>query len=274
MKGLTSSIRKLIPQAPLWSNHIQRPAKTRIIPPTTIAEAPGVVYFCACINRMMGGDIFQRMESLCRKAGIDMITTSETLQSCCGQIFSSKGYADAYKHMANQTVEQLWNATRQGALPVVLDVSSCTQTLLHSRPYLTQENQQRFDNIQLLDIVDFAADWLLPRLHISRPKEKVVFHPVCSVQKMGTLPKLQAIGRACAKQADIPVFAACCGMAGDRGMYYPGLTSAATKRESDEVKQQTYEGYYSTSTTCEMALSESVGAEYTGILTLLDESSD
>jgi D-lactate dehydrogenase len=39
------------------------------------------------------------------------------------------------------------------------------------------------------------------------------------------------------------------------------------------VKQVKYDGYYSTSKTCEIALSEAVGVKYESILTLLDEVS-
>jgi len=63
-------------------------------------------------------------------------------------------------------------------------------------------------------------------------------------------------------------------MAGDRGFYFPELTSSATKSEAGEVKQSDYQGYYSTSRTCEMALSEAVGKEYESILKLLDEVSE
>jgi D-lactate dehydrogenase len=63
-------------------------------------------------------------------------------------------------------------------------------------------------------------------------------------------------------------------MAGDRGMYYPELTASATKIEAEEVNQAEYHGYYSTSRTCEMALSQAVGKNYESILKLLDEVSE
>ena len=83
-----------------------------------------------------------------------------------------------------------------------------------------------------MDIIDFAAEKLLPQLTITRQKEAIVFHPVCSTYKMGSLSSLQIIGKSCAKHATIPFFAKCCGMAGDRGFYYPRLTTSATKIES------------------------------------------
>lgn len=275
MPGLTGMTRKLLPFLPNWSpqfggldlngykDHQESNQEKDI----------QIVYFPACISRMMSGEVIRAFYSVCAKAGIAVVLPEKTEGSCCGQIFSSKGFPDAYRFAANQTLDRLWAVTDEGRLPVVLDVSSCTQTLLGSRPYLTTENQSRFDALQILDIVDFAADIALPRLKISKPKEQVVFHPVCSVQKMGTVAKLQAIGNACAKRADMPVFAACCGMAGDRGFLYPELTAAATRNEADEVKARSYDGYYSTSKTCELALSAAVGEEYHSILNLLDEVS-
>jgi D-lactate dehydrogenase len=65
--------------------------------------------------------------------------------------------------------------------------------------------------------------------------------------------------------------AGCCGMAGDRGFLFPELTGAATRPEASEINQNPYEGYYSTSRTCEIAMSDAVGKNYHSILYLVDE---
>jgi len=156
---------------------------------------------------------------------------------------------------------------------VIMDVTSCTQTLKGYRKVLSEENAKKFDQLKILDVIDFAADILLPRLNISKPKNNIVFHPVCSSYKLGTVSKLQKIGSVCSVKSDVPLSAKCCGMAGDRGFYFPELTASATRPEADEVKMKQYDGYYSSSTTCEMALSESVGKQYESILKLLDEVS-
>jgi len=252
--------------APVNSNRAINGNDTTVSPLT-------IVYFSSCISRMMGGDIFQTFASVCRKANVSVVIPKDSQGTCCGQIFSSKGFTEAYRLTANQTLGKLWEHSQEGTTPIVMDVTSCTQTLKSSRPYLTDENKARFDKLALLDVIDFASDVLLPRLKITARKDKIVFHPVCSVHKMGSMGKLQRIGKACAVQADIPAFAGCCGMAGDRGFYYPELTKAATKNEALEVKQMDYDGYYSTSKTCEMALSEAVGKNYESILKLLDEVS-
>jgi len=273
MQNMMGGIRKVIRALPNWSNYLDGPGQ-RLSTATRVAEMETkVLYFSACINRMMGGDTQSTFSSLCEKAGVGLVFSASVNKSCCGQIFSSKGFADAHKFTINQTIERIYNDSQAGKIPVVLDVTSCTQTLLNGREYLTAENKTRFDALQILDIIDFAADVLLPRLNINNPKDKIVFHPVCSVHKMGTMGKLQQIGAACAKDAEIPIFAKCCGMAGDRGFYYPELTNAATNKEASEVKEKIYDGYYSTSKTCEVAMSEAVGKKYEPLLKLLDEVS-
>ena len=159
-------------------------------------------------------------------------------------------------------------------MPIVLDTTSCTNSLLNSRAYLNKENQVRFDKIQILDIIDFLADLVLPTLIITKPKNKIVFHPVCSSYKMNLLSKMKSIGKACALQSDFPINAGCCGMAGDRGFYYPELTAAATRKEAEEVLSVNYDGYYSSGKTCEMAISNTVSKNYRSILYLLDEVSE
>lgn len=277
MPGITGAARKILPLIPNWSGQFKN-LQLGYTLNGKLKKKKGekplqVVYLPACISRMMSGEVIDGFQSVCKKARVEIIFPGHLSGSCCGQIFSSKGFTEAYRYKANETMDRLWESSQAGKIPVVTDVSSCTQTLLNSRPYLTEENQKRFDQLQILDIVDFAADHLLPRLNITQPKERVVFHPVCSVQKMGTVEKLRAIGTACSRQADLPVFAACCGMAGDRGFLYPELTAAATKIEATEVRRQSYDGYYSTSKTCELALTEAVGQEYTSIIRLLDEVS-
>jgi D-lactate dehydrogenase len=282
MPRFTDGVRKVMPSFPLWSNQMGKPAAISDLGVRVWGESPlipknhppaTIVYFSSCISRMMGGDIFKTFQSVCQKAQVQVIVPKDINGMCCGQIFSSKGFTDAYSFTANETLEKLWLSTAGGQIPMMMDGTSCTQTLKSSRPYLTEENQNRFDKLQILDSIDFAADILLPRLTIKNHKNRIVFHPVCSVTKMNLQGKLQKIGKACAVEADIPALAGCCGMAGDRGFYYPELTNAATKMEAMEVNLKTYDGYYSSGKTCEMALSTAVGQNYESILKLLDEVS-
>ncbi len=275
MPNITKGIRKIMPSFPLWTAELTGPISFESHQ-TSNATA---VFFNSCISRMMGADSESNESTvavavrIAKRAGLALLVPSDLGGSCCGQAFSSKGFHAAHQHTANQTMEKLWKWSNQGIIPVVMDTSSCTNSLQQSRPYLTIENQQRFDVLTILDIIDFLADSVIPNLKISRPKNNIVFHPVCSTYKMNLVGKMKIIGNACAIKADFPVNAGCCGMAGDRGFYYPGLTAAATRTEALEVNEQEYDGYYSTGKTCEMSLSASVGKNYRSILYLIDEVS-
>jgi len=273
MVGLTKLFRKVMPAFPLWSNHIRKPA-ARLHSVKEVNAAEAVIYFTTCITRMMGGESGDQFMEVCKRANIAVIIPPGAGSTCCGQLFSSKGFTDAFRVTANATIQKLWSISNEGKIPVILDVTSCTQTTKIYRPYLTDENKRYYDRLHLVDVIDFVADHVIPRLTITKPKDKIVFHPVCSVTKMGSLPKLQAIGKACASRADFPVFAGCCGMAGDRGFYYPDLTLSATRKEVNEVNLTSYDGYYSSSRTCEMALSESSGKNYESVLKLVLETTE
>jgi D-lactate dehydrogenase len=60
-------------------------------------------------------------------------------------------------------------------------------------------------------------------------------------------------------------------MAGDRGFLFPELTAAATAPEAADVRSATYDGYYSSGKTCEIAMSDAVGKNYESVLYLADE---
>lgn len=272
MRNITGGLRKIIPAVPLWSNQLQA-AKGKI----KGSSAGSVVYFPTCINRMMGGakdnkkSLPQTFMSVSAKAGIEVLVPDDINTSCCGQLFSSKGYHDAYVYTSNETVRKLWNWTSGGKLPVVLDVSSCTYTLQHCRTVLSDENKAYFDQMSIIDSIDYLYDHVLPLLKEIRKKNNIVLHPVCTLKKMGLENKLFQIADRFAHQVDIPLTVGCCGMAGDRGFLFPELTAAATAPEAGEVKGKEYEGYYSTAKTCEMAMSDAVSRNYESILYLADE---
>jgi D-lactate dehydrogenase len=272
MAFITHSVKKIVPDFPLWIDSITRPVP---IKPNEVANAD-IVYFPTCITRMMGADkqaqntLPEIIQSLCDKAALKVFIPANTTGVCCGQLFTSKGFSEAYAITINNTIALLWQQTRQGAIPVLVDVTSCTHSLQQAMPFLTEKNKALYNKLQFIDTLDFAADCLLPRLPLKRKLQNIAFHPVCTVHKMNLMPQMQAIGKACADHATIPFLSSCCGMAGDRGFYYPALTHAATKSEAAEVLEIPYDGYYSSGKTCEMAMTEATGCNYQSVLYLLD----
>ena len=281
MYNFTKTVKKVIPSFPLWTTQIPSPPDLGILKQKNIAQPTNsnetIVYFPSCISRLIGNsisgkqNIMETFLEVSSKARIQVKIVENIQSSCCGQIFNSKGFSDAYGYIGNQIIERLWNSTDEGKHPVVIDVSSCAYTLHHLRPALSLSNQFRFDQLRILDSIDYLHDMVVPVCDIKQKKESIVLHPVCSLKKLNTEIKFKNIATHFAEQVTIPVQAGCCGMAGDRGFLFPELTASATFFEAQEVKSANYEGHYSSTKTCEMAMSEAVNKNYESILYLANE---
>ena len=278
MLNLTRTVKKVVPAMPLWSNQIHPTTNFNHYLSEDISKnKAAVVYYPTCISRVMGGaadgkkNIIETFVSISNKANVGFNIPKDISGTCCGQIFSSKGFSSAYQHTVNDTVSKMWEWSNGGALPIVLDITSCTLTLQDCSHALTPANKQKFDAMQIIDSVDYILNYLLPNISIAKKKDSITLHPVCSLQKMGLEAKFVSIARQLADRVNVPLNAGCCGMAGDRGFLFPELTASATKPEATEVNQEQYSGYYSSGKTCEIAMSEAVGKNYESILYLLDE---
>lgn len=282
MPRLTGALKRLIPALPLWSNQIGQPPDLSVLrfKKQSIDHRADrtVIYFPSCISRTLGTyegkkkNLVETFMSICNKSAIDVIVIKPVSGTCCGQIFSSKGFQEAYRFTANKTIDKLWTASKEGTLPVVIDVSSCAYTLKQMGPVLNEENKRKFDLLTILDSVDFLHDMVMPLSDVIFKRKNIALHPVCSLQKMKTEDKFLRVAKHFAHEVTVPKNAGCCGMAGDRGFLFPELTASATHGEAKEVQQRKYDGYYSTTITCEMALSEAVKQNYLSILYLIDES--
>lgn len=282
MTRLTGFFKRIHPSFPLWSSLLQAPPDTAILKrvpgPAQQSAAGAIVYFPTCISRMMGqyagqhNNIMAAFLSICKKTNIAVRIPEKIESACCSQLYASKGYSDAYHFKANESIERLWVATEQGKWPVVLDVSSCTHTLKQVAPVLTRENLQRFKQLVIWDAIEFIHHQVIPVATVRQKKKNIVLHPVCALEKMHITDLLKKVAAHFAEEVVVPVTAKCCGMAGDRGFIVPGLTKSATMAEAAEVGGQPYEGYYATTTTCELALSAATGQSYESILYLVDET--
>lgn len=283
MLRITRAFKGLMPSFPLWSNQLQIPPDLGVLQLENGPGLPGqqtILYFPACITRMMGAyegkdkSLMETFMSICRKTDVKVVFPSEITGACCGQIFSSKGFKPAYHYMANDIVSNLWQSSESGRYPVVTDVTSCAFTLQKMRPALDEENRRKFDQLRIVDSVDFIHDMVLQDAKIKMKKKDIVLHPVCSLQKMKNEDKFFRIANMMAENVTVPRHAGCCGMAGDRGFLFPELTRAASLPEATEVMQKEFDGYYSSTRTCEIAMTEAVRRNYESILYLVDEALD
>jgi D-lactate dehydrogenase len=217
--------------------------------------------------------VMQALLNVADRAGVKLFVPEDVAGNCCGVPFSSKGFEAAHAVALNHTVESLFRWSDEGRLPVVIDTSPCAYGLKTARPYLSRENQVRFEALTILDSVEFAHDRLLHRLPIHRKVHSAALHPVCSSVKMGTASMLVRIAEACSDAVRVPREAGCCAFAGDRGFLFPELTASATEAEAGEVRSQENDGYYSSSRTCEIGMTRATGKVYQSYLHLLEYAS-
>jgi D-lactate dehydrogenase len=263
---------------PQWMSDLPEPASHRL-PPGDRAGARAV-YFPSCISRTMGPlpgefppmSVAQAAILLASRAEFPVFIPPDVRGCCCGVPFSSKGYDQAHRFAVNRIVDRFWDWSDAGRLPVVVDTTPCTYGILACRGLLSPQAQKRFDAIRIVDCVAFAHDDLLPRLKVNHKLRSVALHPACSLVKMNLTAKLEAIARACSQEVFIPPSSGCCGFAGDRGLLVPELTSEATRQQAAEIREQSFEGYFSSSRTCELGMSRAVGETYRSFLYLLEQA--
>jgi D-lactate dehydrogenase len=268
MKAALDGLRSLSGgRLPKWSPTLARPV--HFVPARRGAEASRsrIVYFPSCAARNMGpqrGDgppeaLPATAERLFRKAGFDVVYPERLAELCCGQPFESKGLNDAADAKSAELEAALRAASDGGRWPIVFDTSPCAYRM-------KKVLQQR---LQVLDSIEFIHDAVLPRVALTPQCAPVAVHPVCSVRKMGTVDKLQAIAAQCSTQVVTVEDVQCCGFAGDRGFTHPELNAHALRHLKASLPAGCAAGY-SSSRTCEIGLSEFAGLPYRSFIQLVD----
>ncbi len=282
VRGLSKAARAFVSKdlAPVWSEKMPPAAAPTL--PDTQREGAAAVYMPACINRMFGrskgdpGDLSlpQALVAVSARAGMPVWIPEDIEGSCCSVPWSSKGFKDAHAYKANETVERLWRWTGGGALPVVIDASSCGHGMTDFGPgVLTEENQERHSEISIIDSVAWAEGNLLPSLELKKKTNSVTVHPTCSGRHLGLDRALVRIANELAEDVVVPDSATCCGFAGDRGFLHPELTASATQAEAREVKANPTTSHISSNRTCEVGLEQATGEPYGSFIYLLEELS-
>jgi D-lactate dehydrogenase len=240
-----------------------------------------VVYFPSCLSRILGAQPGEEARSTASAvtrslawAGCEVIHPRGLAGLCCGMPFSSKAFPEAAGVAGEATLEALWMASEEGALPVVTDASPCAGTLQD----LIAADAVRGPRLRVFDFTAYWAREVLPALEAPpRLPGLAVLHPTCTLTKHGGVDDLLAVARAHRERAFVPQSAECCGFAGDRGFLVPELTRSATTREAAEIRSglEAADGradVYSTCRTCEIGLARAVGREVLSVAHLVDEA--
>lgn len=262
---------------PAWIGTMPRAARRL---PATSDDGAGVVYFPACINRIFGvpegaadrTSVVEAVVALGERAGAPVWIPEDVPALCCGTVWGSKGYARGSDLMANRLVDALWEWSDGGRRTVIVDASSCTLGMLREiRPHLTPRNRERHARLEVLDALTWARRDVLPGVTVTRPVNRAVVHPTCSMNHLDLQDDLLAVAGASAAEVVHPV-ATCCGFAGDRGFLHPELTESATAQERDDVLALDADAYLSGNRTCELGMEHATGKPYESALVALERA--
>jgi D-lactate dehydrogenase len=213
------------------------------------------------------------MVAVSARAGMPVWIPDDVAGRCCSVPWTSKGYSEGARVMANRTVDALWRWSGEGELPVVIDASSCSLGLASEvADSLTEENRERHRKLEILDSIAWAMR-LLPKLSITAKLGSAALHPTCSTRHAGLERQLREIAGEMAEEVVQPIRATCCGMAGDRGLLHPELTAAATAEEAAELAGSKHDAYLCSNRTCEIGLQQAIGAAYESFLIPLERIS-
>lgn len=269
---------------PKWNSHIPHPS-----PLGFKRQGQGktdFIYFPSCISRQLGNpksnsripiseyrSLPETLLTISQRANLNLYIPKDTIGTCCGMPFNSKGYTKAYQTSLHNSIHKFWQWSKGGKYTIVIDTTSCTQSFRACGNDLIHEDKELWKKLTILDGIEFLHDILLPKLEIHPIDEHVMLHPNCSAGKLGLDTKMLAIAKQCAKSATVPLNLGCCAFAGDRGLLFPELTESATEKEAAEVNRREYDGYYSSNIPCEIGMSEATGREYTSIAYLVERAS-
>jgi D-lactate dehydrogenase len=240
-------------------------------PPSPPRSAVAAVYVPSCTNRIFDGNPVEALVAVSARAGLPLWIPGDVAGSCCGLPWSSKGYAAAHRHKANEMVEKLWRWSGEGELPVVIDAASCTHAAAEpGEGVLSEENAERLAALTILDSVAWAHDRLLPRLEVADKVGSATVHPTCATRHLGLAPRLRRLAAALAEEVYVAPSATCCGFAGDRGISHPELTAAATRPQAEELAGRSFDAHLSCNRTCEIGLTRATGEPYESVVFLLE----
>lgn len=255
---------------PVWLKTM--PTRAGALAAADMQAVVDFIYLPSCVSRVFGAEaanpdqrnLSHIVRSLADKAGLTFAYPAELDSQCCGLPFQSKGQFKASAAKSRTLLQALWQQSKQGQLPVLVDTSPCAQKLLEDAAEHTD-----FAGLKLLEPATFALYYLVPKLQLTATSQPIALHQTCSSRRMQADGAQLQLASMLSHQVIVPQDIHCCGFAGDKGFQLPELNAVALAPLKAQVSH--CQGGYSTSRTCEIGLSAHSGLLYQSLLQLLDQ---
>jgi D-lactate dehydrogenase len=248
--------------------------------PWTAREGAAAVYFPACVNRIFGNprelaarpSLPEALISVSARAGKPLFVPAKLEGLCCGTPWSSKGFLDGHREMAERVADAILEWTDGGELPVVVDASSCTLGLLSEVPdALDDRRREAYAAVRIVDSIAWVREELLDALQVGERLDSLAVHASCAVTHMGLGEQLGEIAAALAERVVMPSAPSCCGTAGDRGLLHPELPAASARSDAVELQPPAAQAHVSSNRTCEIGLTQATGNSHGSFVLALEQ---
>ncbi|WP_300729772.1 FAD-binding and (Fe-S)-binding domain-containing protein [uncultured Bacteroides sp.] len=258
---------------PLWTTAMPKSYRvpSSLLKPVPQNDVPKVVYFPSCINQTMGlpkhspvdMPLVDKMVSLLKKAGYEIIFPKHMDKLCCGTIWESKGMPDIADRKTTELEAALWEASEHGRYPVLCDQSPCLHRM-----------REKISRMKLYEPAEFIETYLLDKLSFHSTDRPVAIHITCSMRRMGLADTIVRLAKRCSSNVLVPEEVGCCGFAGDRGFTHPEVNAYALRKLRPQIEKGGITVGYSNSRTCEIGLTTNSGIPYVSIAYLVDECTE
>ncbi len=258
---------------PLWTTAMPKSYRvpSSLLKPAPQNDVPKVVYFPSCINQTMGlpkhspvdMPLVDKMVSLLKKAGYEIIFPKHMDKLCCGTIWESKGMPDIADRKTTELEAALWEASEHGRYPVLCDQSPCLHRM-----------REKISRMKLYEPAEFIETYLLDKLSFHPTDRPVAIHITCSMRRMGLADTIVRLAKRCSSNVLVPEEVGCCGFAGDRGFTHPEVNAYALRKLRPQIEKGGITVGYSNSRTCEIGLTTNSGIPYVSIAYLVDECTE
>lgn len=197
-----------------------------------------VIYFSSCLNRMFAPSknapdntsIAQVFESLCSKARFNVIYPKNIQSLCCSKAY--KNYKNIAKDLAAKTYEALKLESDNGKIPIVCDHSACSLEILKSLKSF--KSCLKFYDLSAF-VLKYLVEHLELKPLDSKNNNVAIYAP-CSTrnlilrnEEISWEDSIFKLARLCGVNILHDSNTKCCGFAGNKGFFTPELNTSALK---------------------------------------------
>ncbi len=266
--SLTKKIKKFIKPFPKAFHYMPK-NNAYALENKILESGEKVIYFSTCINRSFSPStkmadrrsVQEVFESLCQKAKVSVMYPNGLSSLCCGKAFIN--YTDLTKQNNEKNHAIFLKLSDNGKIPIVLDHSACSTHFF--------KQMKAYKDLKVYDLSVYIEEVLSPKLRFTPINEDIGLYTMCALKLENKEELLLNLAKKCTLgEIVIHKETGCCGFAGNKGFFTPELNESALDGFQTFYQSYNLKRGFSTSSTCEIGLSEKTRFSWQHIAYLVD----